>query len=108
MPMGNFELLKAMGLRISARRRELHMTQEQVAGKMGVSLQMVSNLELGKKAIRPENLLKLCEILDVSADYILSGQRSEREMAEFAEKFAKLSGEHQRIVAELLDSLIDL
>ena len=100
-------LLRKMGERISMRRRELHFTQEQIAERMGVSLQMVSNLELGKKAIRPENLIKLCEILSVSADYILSGRRSEREASEFAEKYAKLSGERQRIIGELVDTLMD-
>ena len=105
--MGDSELLRAMGQRINARRRELRMTQEQLAERMGVSLQMVSNLELGKKAIRPENLVKLCEILSVSADYILTGRRSDREASAFAEKFARLSGEHQRIIGELVESLID-
>lgn len=105
--MGDKELMECMGQRIGARRRELHLTQEQLAEKMGVSLQMISNLELGKKAIRPENLVKLCDILSVSADYILFGWRSEREASEFAEKYAKLSGEHQRIIGELVDSLIE-
>ena len=104
--MGDEKLLKEMGLRISTRRHELHMTQEQVAERMNVSLQMISNLELGKKAIRPGNLVRLCEILSVSADFILSGRHSEREASEFAAKYARLSGEHQRIIGELLESLI--
>lgn len=104
---GDKELLKEMGQRISARRKELHLTQEQVAEKMGTSLQMVSNLELGKKAIRPENLAKLCNILDVSADYILRGRRSVSEISDFAERYERLSGEHQRIIGELIESLID-
>ena len=83
------------------------MTQEQVAERMDVSLQMISNLELGKKAIRPENLLKLCGVLKISADYLLSGQRSELEASAFAGKFLRLSGEHQRIIGELIDSLVD-
>lgn len=104
--INNESLLKAMGTRIGVRRRELHLTQEQVAERMGVSLQMVSNLELGKKAIRPENLVKLCEILSVSADFVLLGRCSDYEASAFAAKYAKLSGEHQRIIAELIDSLI--
>ena len=59
--MGDDKLLKEMGARINARRRELKMTQETLAEKMDVSVQMISNLELGKKAIRPENIIKLCE-----------------------------------------------
>ena len=106
MGMGDSVLLREMGRRSAARRQELGLTQEQLAEKMGVSLQMISNLELGKKAIRPENLLKLSEILSVSADYLLSGRRSETEGSHFAKKYLQLSGEHQRIIGELIDSLI--
>ena len=105
--MGDVELLKEMGQRISARRHELNLTQERLAEQMGVSIQMISNLELGKKAIRPENLLKLSGILSVSTDYLLSGRRSALEGADMAEKFGRLSSAHQRIIGELINSLIE-
>lgn len=47
--MANELLLKEMGIRIAKRRKEHHLTQEQIAERMNVSLQMISNLELGKK-----------------------------------------------------------
>lgn len=72
--MADEKLLQEMGRRIKIRRRELSMTQEQLAEQMDVSIQMISNLELGKKAIRPENLAKVCDILDISADYLLRGK----------------------------------
>ena len=104
--MGNEQILRDMGMRVCSRRKELHLTQEQVAERMDVSLQMVSNLELGKKAIRPENLLRLSQVLDISVDYILSGRYSERETLDISEKFLKLSPEHQRIIRQLIESLI--
>ena len=66
--MGGDTFLIDMGKRIAQRRKELHLTQEQLAEKMGVSLQTVSCIELGKKAIRPENLANLCTCLTVTAD----------------------------------------
>ena len=51
--------------RIMLRRKSLRLTQEELAEKIDVSTQMISNLELGKKAIRPENLAKVCDVLDV-------------------------------------------
>ncbi len=104
--MGDEQLLKEMGLRISARRKELGLTQEQVAEQMDVSIQMISNLELGKKAIRPENLIKLCAALQTSADFILCGRHSDAANAELARKLGCLSPEHQRIIGLLIDSLI--
>ena len=104
--MGDTVMLKEMGKRISARRQALHLTQEQVAERMDVSIQMISNLEQGKKAIRPENLLKLSRVLEISADYILSGQLSGVEATGIASKFLKMLPEHQLLIGQLIDSLV--
>lgn len=101
--MSNEALLKEMGLRISQKRKAALLTQEQVAEKMSVSVQMISNLELGKKAIRPENLIKLCEVLKVSSDYILTGKRMTNDAENMCEKIASLSERDQRIIAQLVE-----
>ena len=97
-------LLKQIGARISARRRELNITQEQLAEKMDVSIQMISNLEGGKKAIRPENLIKLCLSLDVSADYILRGMRADYENVEFIKNYDKLTRAQQILLDKIAES----
>ncbi len=103
--MGDAKLLREIGARIHARRKEMGFTQEMLAEKMEVSVQMISNLELGKKAIRPENLIKLCHVLQVSSDSILTGTRSERELAHFADVYAGLSPEDQLLVEALCERL---
>ena len=100
-------LLKEIGERICARRRKLHLTQENLAEEMDVSVQMISNLELGNKAIRPENLIKVCTALNVSADYILTGTQVERDLSTAMLKFSMLSVRDQRILEELMDSLLE-
>ena len=102
--MGDEKLLREMGARICARRRELHLTQEALAEQMDVSLQMISNLELGKKAIRPENLVKLCQVLSVSADYVLLGVRSDAAISAFFDKFQRLSYEKQSLLESIVDT----
>ena len=92
-----------MGIRIAQRRKALHMTQEQLADKMGVSLQTVSCIELGKKAIRPENLANLCLYLDVTADYILYGKRSEHQMNSLLEKIASLTPDEYQAVRSIVE-----
>lgn len=104
--MGDEKLLKEIGGRINTRRKQMGMTQEILAEKMEVSVQMISNLELGKKAIRPENLVKLCDVLNVSADYVLRGLRTERETAGFMEKYTRLSVENQQLLEKLIENLI--
>lgn len=79
------------------------MTQEELAEKLGVSTQMISNLELGKKAIRPENLAKVCQVLGLSADFILMGVCAETAMDEIANKLIQLPEEEFRLVSQLID-----
>lgn len=103
--MGNDTFLIGMGLRIAGQRKAMHMTQEQLADKMGVSLQTVSCIELGKKAIRPENLANLCLNLEVSADYILYGKRSEQQMNDTIAKLSALDAEAYQAMKTLIDYL---
>ena len=105
--MDNKIILEEMGRRIKERRLALGITQELLAEKMDVSIQMISNLELGKKAIRPENLVKLCNCLDISADYILRGKRTEAEISELAKKILSLSDNKQRITEALVDEFLN-
>lgn len=103
--MSNNTFLVNMGLRISQRRRELHLTQEQLAEKMGVSLQTVSCIELGKKAVRPENLANLCLHLNSTADYILYGKRTDEQMTDTIKKLAELPPDEYAVVQNLINIL---
>ena len=97
------ELLKQMGNRINTRRRILGLTQEILAERMDVSTQMISNLETGKKAIRPENLVKLCNVLDVSADYLLTGSERQTPPDPIHLKLAVLPQRERRLLTELIE-----
>ena len=105
--MGNDAFLTDMGVRIAQRRKELRITQEQLADKIGVSLQTVSCIELGKKAVRPENLANLCKHLDVTTDYILYGKRNKQQMNDTVAKLAALDAEAFRTVQGLIDLLYE-
>ncbi len=106
--MGNEEILRSMGERISLRRRQLRLTQEELADRMDVSPQMISYTEQGRKAIRPENLIKLCAALDVSADYVLTGRADGAEAGRLAEKLSRLPSEELRLVEEIVDRCLAL
>ena len=101
--MGDAEFLQEMGRRIMVRRKGLQLTQEELAERMGVSTQMISNLELGKKAIRPENLSRLCGILQVSSDFILNGLDARIQVNEGAEKLLALTDGQLLMVSDMID-----
>ena len=79
------------------------LTQEQLADKMDVSIQMVSNLERGNKSIRIENLIKLSEILNISTDYILTGKETTGDMQALTEQMASLSQKERKMMKLLMD-----
>ena len=101
--MGDNEFLKTMGQRIMVRRKSLRMTQEELAEKLGVSTQMISNLELGKKAIRPDNLARVCEVLELSADFVLMGSNTKSAVDAVAEKLLQLTAEELQMVSDMID-----
>lgn len=65
--------LEDVGNRIMSRRKKMGLTQEALAEKSDVTTQFVSYAESGKRAMRPENLIKISNALNVSVDYLLSG-----------------------------------
>ena len=95
-------LLVEMGQRISFRRKMLGLTQEQLAERIDVSVQMISNLELGKKAIRPENLINVCRALNVSSDYILTGENDLFCANRLSEEISNLSTDEIKIIEVLV------
>lgn len=60
-----------MGDRVKELRKKRRLTQEQLAEKIGVSLQYVSEIERGLSMPSMQVFLKLLEVLDASADYLL-------------------------------------
>jgi len=90
--------LAAIGQRIQKCRKQMGYTQEMLAETMNVSIQMVSNLERGNKAIRIDNLVSLSRILGVSTDYILTGKESARDIDALTSRLMQLSERDRKIV----------
>ncbi len=63
-----------MGRRLAKVRTEKGYTQEQLANMTGLSIKMISAAENGYKAMRPENIIKICDCLAISTDYLLRGE----------------------------------
>ncbi len=100
-------LLHDIGKRIQNRRKALGITQEQLADMMNVSIQMVSNLERGNKAIRIDNLINLSQILKVSTDYILTGRESADDINEMSEQIGMLSGSSRKMIKALVEYCLE-
>ena len=95
--------LNGIGKRIQNRRKQQGYTQEQLAEMMNVSIQMVSNLERGNKAIRIDNLINLSQILDISTDYILTGKATADDMDALTARIAQLPAKDRNMVEMLVE-----
>ena len=67
--------LKEMGRRIRSKREYFGLSRENLAEALDVSPQFVADIEYGNKGVSIKRLYMLCQILKVSADYILAGER---------------------------------
>ena len=100
--------LQDIGRRIMERRRKLGLTQEALAEKGDVTAQFVSHAEAGKRAMRPENLLKIAAALGVSADYLLTGDIIDKDLLLLADKLRRLTPAQVRIVESIIDECCKL
>lgn len=95
--------LSGIGKRIQNRRKQQGYTQEQLAEMMNVSIQMVSNLERGNKAIRIDNLINLSQILDISTDYILTGKETTDDIQTLTARIAQLPPKERKMIEMLVE-----
>jgi len=71
---------ETIGSRISKYRKAKGMTQEELAGKMGVSSQAVSKWETDASCPDISLLSQLCRVLGISTDELLTGKINEVKM----------------------------
>jgi transcriptional regulator with XRE-family HTH domain len=102
MTDAELELLD-IGRRITERRKQMGLTQEALAEKGNMTTQFVSYAEAGKRAMRPENLLKLSSALNVSADYLLTGEIVDKDLLILSDKMRSLTPSQLRIVENIID-----
>lgn len=57
--------------RLKNLRKQAHLTQVEVAEKLGISQQAYASWERGVKKPTQENLVKIAQVLNVSVDYLV-------------------------------------
>ena len=97
--------LKLLGKRIASARKNLGLTQEKVAGKLGIGVKHLSEIERGISGISVGTLAELVRLLNVSSDYILFGKDSA--YSPLTEKMSKLEPYQQMYLYEIIDAFVD-
>ena len=95
--------LRSIGIRVTNLRKQMSWTQEELAEQADLTPQFVSYCESGKRAMRPENLLKLAKALNVSADYLLTGDIVDKDILILSQKMESFTPEQIRIIEKIID-----
>lgn len=68
--------MENVGERIKVLRKQLGLTQSELAQKLGLECAAISKYETNRVPLTQESLLKLAEIFNVTTDYILTGKHT--------------------------------
>ena len=97
-----------IGKRITECRKMLGLTQEELAEKGDMKKKNDKYAESGKRVIRSENLLKLSKALEVSADYLLTGEIIDKDMFIMSEKLSKLTPKQFKFIESIVDKCSEI
>lgn len=100
--MDDRRLQKEIGRRIATTRKQLKLTQENLSNATGLSTQTISSAENGRKALRPENIVKICESLNISADYLLCGEATSLSDLAGAEQIKRLTPKQREALVNIV------
>lgn len=97
-----FDIMR-VGANISKYRKASGMTQTELADRLGLSFQAVSNWERGQSCPDIANLMALAEMFGVSVDKLLGSERAARLVEEIhEEKTPEMSAEEIKELAPIL------
>ncbi|MEW6606906.1 MAG: helix-turn-helix transcriptional regulator [bacterium] len=68
------EICQLIGIRVRQIRKELRLTQEQLAEKADMDYRSIGAIERGERNLTLESISKVANALDVSIDYLLLSQ----------------------------------
>jgi transcriptional regulator with XRE-family HTH domain len=106
---------KRLGARIAHARKQMDMTQVQLAERLGVAQQTLAHYEVGRARIAADLLPILAEALELSLDEMLIGEPAVRpagkrgpasRLQQQIDAIAMLPKAKQRFVVDMLDTVI--
>jgi len=98
-----------IGQRIKDIRKNVNMNQEEMASFCNITKQALCHIENGKNSLTIENLITICNIMGVSADYILFNKVDNNQSAQYKrieQIFSKYPKEELNRVLKIINEII--
>lgn len=100
----NFE---DIGLRIRNRRKELKLTQEQLAEEIDLTATYIGAIERSTSKCSIETLVKIANALNLNMDFLLFGTTVKNIDLRFSELVNELPKEKQKLFIELCEAIAE-
>ena len=97
-----------IGTRIKEKRRNCKYTREKLAELVDISPQFLANIESGKKGMSFLTLIKLCECLGVSCDYVILGKEPVERQGRIYELLDNVDEKYIPLLETILDDALHL
>lgn len=96
-----------MYMRIRKAREDAGYTREKFAELLDVSVSYLAEVERGRSNVSVKTLIKICNVLGLSADYVLFGENREAD-ALLLEKIHRLDVKYLPLVTDIVNDLLAL
>lgn len=99
---------KLIGKRIAHKRRELGHTQWQVEEMADITQKYLSNIERATSGLSLDVLMRLCDALEVTPDYLLLGTTyaADDVSAAIESRVSRMSPKQQELALSMLDWIL--
>ena len=98
----------AIESRIKLPRENMGWTQEELAEKIDRSTQFISTIERGVAGASLGTVINLCEVLNVSSEWLLCGKQAVPDSEKIATKISSLSSAQLAALDRVTDELLHL
>lgn len=96
-----------MHLRIRKAREDMGYTREKFAEKLDVSVSYLAELERGRTGISVKMLTKICNVLGLSADFVLFGEARTEDRLRL-DSINRISPEYIPLLDKIITELLSL
>lgn len=96
-----------MHIRIRKAREEMGYTREKFAELLDVSVSYMAEVERGRTGISVKMLVKICNVLGISADYILFGEKRTDD-EKLLEKLNRINPQYITLLDSVITALLAL
>jgi len=100
------ELNVLVGANIKRERENAGFTQDQFSELLGIGPKSLSSIERGVVGVSLTTLLKICDILHISANVLLYEQTQKNDVDSIALRLKMLSAEQFEIASDIIINLI--